>query len=135
MERGVVGFGRRDKVFIVISIEGTDKGIMLNIVKIGDVIIILLEVGEKGIVLFCISIEADEGFMMGVCFKKYFFQVGVEVSECIVFVVVEEGKGVVIEGFVESEILFISFKEGESGECVVVELEDRVVGFLVVYIV
>lgn len=73
MERGVVGFGRWDKVFIVISIEGMDKGIMLNIVKIGDVIIILLEVGEKGIVLFCISIEVDEGFMMGVCFKKYFF--------------------------------------------------------------
>lgn len=85
--------------------------------------------------MFCISIEVDEGFIIGIYFRNNFFYVGVEVSECIVFVVVEEGGVVVIEGFVESEIFFISIKEGESGECVVVEFEDRVVDLLVVYVV
>ncbi|XP_021017983.1 biorientation of chromosomes in cell division protein 1-like 1 isoform X4 [Mus caroli] len=135
MERGAAGSGRRDKAFIATSTEGTDKGIMLNTVKTGDATTTSSEVGEKGTALPCTSIEADEGFMMGACPKKHPLQVGAEASECTVFAAAEEGKGVVTEGFAESEILLTSSKEGESGECVVAESEDRVAGPLAAHTV
>lgn len=91
--------------------------------------------GEKGTALPCTSIEADEGFMMGACPKKHPLQVGAEASECTVFAAAEEGKGVVTEGFAESEILLTSSKEGESGECAVAESEDRVAGPLAAHTV
>lgn len=128
MERGAAGSGRRDKSFIATSTEGTDKGIMLNTIKAGDATTTSSETGEKGVALPCTSIEADEGFIMGACPRNNPLQVGAEASECTVFAAAEEGKGVVTEGFAESEILLTSSKEGESGECTAAESEDRAAG-------
>lgn len=135
MERGAAGSGRRDKSFIATSTEGTDKGIMLNTIKAGDATTTSSETGGKGVALPCTSIEADEGFIMGACPRNNPLQVGAEASECTVFAAAEEGKGVVTEGFAESEILLTSSKEGESGECTVAESEDRVAGPLTAHTV
>nr|XP_021495036.1 biorientation of chromosomes in cell division protein 1-like 1 isoform X5 [Meriones unguiculatus] len=126
-ERVAAGSGRRDKAFIATSSEGKDKGIMLNPVKAGDAITTSSET-EKGEPLPCTSIEADEGFIMGACPRSHTLQVGAEVNECTVFAAAEEGRGVVTEGFAESEILLTSSKEGESGECAVAESEGRIAG-------
>ncbi|XP_032772954.1 biorientation of chromosomes in cell division protein 1-like 1 isoform X6 [Rattus rattus] len=135
MERGAAGSGRRDKSFIATSTEGTDKGIMLNTIKAGDATTTSSETGEKGVALPCTSIEADEGFIMGACPRNNPLQVGAEASECTVFAAAEEGKGVVTEGFAESEILLTSSKEGESGECTAAESEDRAAGPLTAHTV
>lgn len=135
MERVAAGSGRRDKAFIATSTEGKDKGIMLNPIKAGDATTTSSETGEKGMTLPCTSIEADEGFIMGVCPRNHPLQVGAEASECTVFAAAEEGRGVVTEGFAESETLLTSSKEGESGECTVAESEDRVADPLVAHTV
>ncbi|XP_055479812.1 biorientation of chromosomes in cell division protein 1-like 1 isoform X2 [Psammomys obesus] len=127
-DRVAAGSGRRDKAFIATSSEGKDKGIMLNPVKAGDAITTSSETGEKGEPLPCTSIEADEGFIMGACPRSHTLQVGAEASECTVFAAAEEGRGVVTEGFAESEILLTSSKEGESRECAVAESEGRIAG-------
>ncbi|KAL6081132.1 hypothetical protein STEG23_032823, partial [Scotinomys teguina] len=121
MERVAAGSGRRDKAFIATSTEGKDKGIMLNPVKARDATTTSSETGAKGMTLPCTSIEADEGFIMGECPRSHPLQVGAEASECTVFAAAEEGRGVVTEGFAESETLLTSSKEGESGECAVAE--------------
>uniref|UniRef100_A0A8C2MBX1 Biorientation of chromosomes in cell division 1-like n=1 Tax=Cricetulus griseus TaxID=10029 RepID=A0A8C2MBX1_CRIGR len=128
MERVATGSGRRDKAFIATSTEGKDKGIILNPIKAGDATTTSSATGEKGMALPCTSIEADEGFTMGSCPTNHPLQVGAEASECTVFAAAEEGRGVVTEGFAESETLLTSSKEGESGECSVAESEDRVAG-------
>ncbi|KAL1789494.1 biorientation of chromosomes in cell division protein 1-like 1 isoform X5 [Sigmodon hispidus] len=133
MERVAAGSGRRDKAFIATSTEGKDKGNMLNLVKAGDATTTSSETGEKGMTLPCTSIEADEGFTMGACPRNNLLQVGAEASECTVFAAAEEGRGVVTEGFAESETLLTSSKEGESGECAVAESEDGVVDPLPVH--
>ncbi|XP_041910570.1 biorientation of chromosomes in cell division protein 1-like 1 isoform X5 [Arvicola amphibius] len=135
MERVAAGSGRRDKAFIATSTEGKDKGIMLNPIKAGDAPTTSSETGEKGMTLPCTSIEADEGFIMGACPRNHPLQVGAEASECTVFAAAEEGRGVVTEGFAESETLLTSSKEGESGECTVAESEDRVADPLVAHTV
>lgn len=135
MERVAAGSGRRDKAFIATSTEGKDKGIMLNPIKAGDATTTSSETGEKGMTLPCTSIEADEGFIMGACPRNHPLQVGAEASECTVFAAAEEGRGVVTEGFAESEILLTSSKEGESGECTVAESEDRMADPLVAHTV
>ncbi|XP_012967946.2 biorientation of chromosomes in cell division protein 1-like 1 isoform X2 [Mesocricetus auratus] len=135
MERAATGSGRRDKAFIATSTEGKDKGIMLNPAKAGDATTTSSETGEKGMALPCTSIEADEGFTMGSCPRNHPLQVGAEASECTVFAAAEEGRGVVTEGFAESETLLTSSKEGESGECSVAESEDRVAGPLAAHTV
>ncbi|CAO2611246.1 Biorientation of chromosomes in cell division protein 1-like 1 [Lemmus lemmus] len=135
MEKVAAGSGRRDKAFIATSTEGKDKGIMLNPIKAGDATTTSSETGEKGMTLPCTSIEADEGFIMGACPRNHPLQVGAEVSECIVFAAAEEGRGVVTEGFAESETLLTSSKEGESRECTVAESEDRVADPLVAHTV
>ncbi|CAO2640043.1 Biorientation of chromosomes in cell division protein 1-like 1, partial [Lemmus lemmus] len=131
MEKVAAGSGRRDKAFIATSTEGKDKGIMLNPIKAGDATTTSSETGEKGMTLPCTSIEADEGFIMGACPRNHPLQVGAEASECTVFAAAEEGRGVVTEGFAESETLLTSSKEGESRECTVAESEDRVADPLV----
>lgn len=40
----VIGFRRVEKIFVVISIEGKDKDVILSLVKVGFVIIIFLEI-------------------------------------------------------------------------------------------
>ncbi|XP_057627116.1 biorientation of chromosomes in cell division protein 1-like 1 isoform X4 [Chionomys nivalis] len=135
MERVAAGSGRRDKAFIATSTEGKDKGIMLNPIKAGDATTTSSETGEKGMTLPCTSIEADEGFIMGASPRNHPLQVGAEASECTVFAAAEEGRGVVTEGFAESETLLTSSKEGESGECTVAESEDRVADPLVAHTV
>ncbi|XP_075799796.1 biorientation of chromosomes in cell division protein 1-like 1 isoform X2 [Microtus pennsylvanicus] len=135
MERVAAGSGRRDKAFIATSTEGKDKGIMLNPIKAGDATTTSSETGEKGMTLPCTSIEADEGFIMGASPRNHPLQVGAEASECTVFAAAEEGRGVVTEGFAESETLLTSSKEGESGECTVAESEDRVAEPLVAHTV
>ncbi|CAH6974620.1 biorientation of chromosomes in cell division protein 1-like 1 isoform X3 [Phodopus roborovskii] len=135
MERVATGPGRRDKAFIATSTEGKDKGVVLNPVKDGDATTTSSETGEKGMSLPCTSIEADEGFTMGSCPRNHPLQVGAEASECTVFAAAEEGRGVVTEGFAESETLLTSSKEGESGECSVAESEDRITGPLTVHTV
>ncbi|CAO2610860.1 Biorientation of chromosomes in cell division protein 1-like 1 [Lemmus lemmus] len=133
MEKVAAGSGRRDKAFIATSTEGKDKGIMLNPIKAGDATTTSSETGEKGMTLPCTSIEADEGFIMGACPRNHPLQVGAEVSECTVFAAAEEGRGVVTEGFAESETLLTSSKEGESREYTVAESEDRVADPLVAH--
>ncbi|CAO2611055.1 Biorientation of chromosomes in cell division protein 1-like 1 [Lemmus lemmus] len=135
MEKVAAGSGRRDKAFIATSTEGKDKGIMLNPIKAGDATTTSSETGEKGMTLPCTSIEADEGFIMGACPRNHPLQVGAETSECTVFAAAEEGRGVVTEGFAESETLLTSSKEGESRECTVAESEDRVADPLVAHTV
>ncbi|XP_052590795.1 biorientation of chromosomes in cell division protein 1-like 1 isoform X5 [Peromyscus californicus insignis] len=135
MERVAAGSGRRDKAFIATSTEGKDKGITLNPVKAGDATTTSSETRAKGMTLPCTSIEADEGFIMGACPRNHPLQVGAEASECTVFAAAEEGRGVVTEGFAESETLLTSSKEGESGECAVAESEDRAAGPLAAHTV
>ncbi|XP_076402326.1 biorientation of chromosomes in cell division protein 1-like 1 isoform X15 [Peromyscus maniculatus bairdii] len=135
MERVAAGSGRRDKAVIATSTEGKDKGITLNPVKAGDATTTSSETRAKGMTLPCTSIEADEGFIMGACPRNHPLQVGAEASECTVFAAAEEGRGVVTEGFAESETLLTSSKEGESGECAVAESEDRAAGPLAAHTV
>ncbi|XP_031197931.1 biorientation of chromosomes in cell division protein 1-like 1 isoform X3 [Mastomys coucha] len=135
VERGAAGSGRGDKAFIATSTEGTNKGTVLNTIKTGDATTTSSETGEKGMALPCTRIEADEGFIMGAFPKNHPLQIGAEARECTVFAAAEEGKGVVTEGFAESEILLTSSKEGESGECAVAESEDRVAGPLAAHTV
>ncbi|XP_028748772.1 biorientation of chromosomes in cell division protein 1-like 1 isoform X4 [Peromyscus leucopus] len=135
MERVAAGSGRRDKAVIATSTEGKDKGITLNPVKAGDATTTSSETRAKGMTLPCTSIEADEGFIMGACPRNHPLQVGAEASECTVFAAAEEGRGVVTEGFAESETLLTSSKEGESGECAVAESEDGTAGPLAAHTV
>ncbi|XP_004847326.1 biorientation of chromosomes in cell division protein 1-like 1 isoform X2 [Heterocephalus glaber] len=124
---GTAEFDRAEKASVPTSTEGKDQGITSNPVKGGDATT-TSETGDSRMPLPCTSIEADEGFVVGACTRNDPIQVRAEASECTVFAAAEEGRGIVTEGFAESETFLTSTKEGESGECTVAESEDGATG-------
>ncbi|KAL0596579.1 Biorientation of chromosomes in cell division protein 1-like 1 [Plecturocebus cupreus] len=126
------GPGRAEKTSIATSTEGKDKDVTLSPVKAGAAITTSSETRESEVALPCTSIEADEGFIIGIHSRNNPLHVGAEASECTVFAAAEEGGAVVTEGFAESETFLTSTKEGESGECAVAESEDRAADLLAV---
>ncbi|XP_043428888.1 biorientation of chromosomes in cell division protein 1-like 1 isoform X1 [Prionailurus bengalensis] len=119
------GPGRAEKSSFATSSEGKDEGVPFNTVKAGDATTTSSETGQGEVAVPCMSIEADEGFVAGVCSGNSPLHVGAEASECTVFAAAEEGGGVVTEGFAESETFLTSTKEGESAECAMAESEER----------
>uniref|UniRef100_A0A8C8WAM8 Biorientation of chromosomes in cell division 1 like 1 n=1 Tax=Panthera leo TaxID=9689 RepID=A0A8C8WAM8_PANLE len=119
------GPGRAEKSSFATSSEGKGEGVPFNTVKAGDATTTSSETGQGEVAVPCMSIEADEGFVAGVCSGNSPLRVGAEASECTVFAAAEEGGGVVTEGFAESETFLTSTKEGESAECAMAESEER----------
>ncbi|XP_048964576.1 biorientation of chromosomes in cell division protein 1-like 1 isoform X3 [Canis lupus dingo] len=124
---GAAGSGRAEKTSLATSTAGKDEGVPLHTVKAGDATTTSSETGEGEVAVPCTSIEADEGFITGACSRNNPLHAGAEASECTVFAAAEEGGGIVTEGFAESETFLTSTKEGESGECAMVESEERAV--------
>ncbi|KAK2504897.1 hypothetical protein MC885_018030 [Smutsia gigantea] len=114
-----------EKTSIATSTEGKDKGISLNPVKAGHATTTSSGTADSEAVVPYMSIEADEGFLIGTCSRHNPVHAGVAARDCTVFAAAEEGGGIVTEGFAESETFLTSTKEGESGECTMAEPEER----------
>ncbi|XP_068925772.1 biorientation of chromosomes in cell division protein 1-like 1 isoform X3 [Petaurus breviceps papuanus] len=119
-----VGINKVEKVAIATSTEEKGEAVTVDLVKAGDATATSTGREESEVTVFCTSIEADEGFVTGVCIAHNHVPIGTEANECTVVAAAEEGGGVT-EGFAESEILLTSTKEGESGECTDAEERDK----------
>ncbi|XP_072476373.1 biorientation of chromosomes in cell division protein 1-like 1 isoform X13 [Notamacropus eugenii] len=119
-----VGITKVEKVAIATSTGEKGDAVTMNLVKAGDVTATSTGREESEVTVFCTSIEADEGFVTGICTADNHVPIGTEVNEYTVVAAAEEGGGVT-EGFAESETLLTSTKEGENGECTGAEERDK----------
>ncbi|XP_043825893.1 biorientation of chromosomes in cell division protein 1-like 1 isoform X7 [Dromiciops gliroides] len=119
-----VGISKVEKVVIATSTEEKDNIVTIDSVKAGDTTATSTDREESEVTVFCTSIEADEGFVTGICPADNHVPMGAEANECTVVAAAEEGGGVT-EGFAESETLLTSTKEEESGECTDAEERDK----------
>ncbi|XP_074848602.1 biorientation of chromosomes in cell division protein 1-like 1 isoform X2 [Carettochelys insculpta] len=105
--------------------EGKGEGAAVHSEKESDATTTCSEEESEG-TLICTSIEADEGFTASIWAKS---NEGVSFSteadgECTVAAAEESGGGVT-GGFSETESFLTSTKEGESGECIVIYMEEN----------
>ncbi|XP_056658411.1 biorientation of chromosomes in cell division protein 1-like 1 isoform X2 [Monodelphis domestica] len=119
-----VGISKVEKIAIATSTEEKGETITIDSVKAGDTTATSTGREESEATVFCTSIEADEGFVTGICTANHHVPIGAEANECTVVAAAEEGGGV-SEGLAESETLLTSTKEGESGECTDAEERDK----------
>ncbi|XP_074085879.1 biorientation of chromosomes in cell division protein 1-like 1 [Macrotis lagotis] len=119
-----VGISKIDKVVIATSTEERGEAVTIDSAKAGDATATSTDREESEVIVFCTSIEADEGFVTGICTADNHVPIGAEANECTVVAAAEEGGGVT-EGFAESETLLTSTKEGESGECTDAEEREK----------